>query len=73
MDLIIYILVFGAIGIISCAKNGGLVIEEKSGLAQACEDSEISYIVDSMTVGSNPECHYNDRAFMKILEELKLI
>lgn len=73
MDLIIYIIIFGIIGVIHCAQNGGFSIEEKSKLAQVCEDKEVSSVVDGMVVGSNPLCNYNNRAFMKILEELNLI
>lgn len=73
MDLVLYVLVFGVIGLINVSKNGGFTIQERSELAAFIDNIEISNEVNGMEVGSNPYCNYNPKAFCKIVEQLGLM
>lgn len=73
MDLVLYVLVFGVIGLINVSKNGGFTIQERSELAASIDNIEISNEVNGMEVGSNPYCNYNQKAFCKIVEQLGLM
>lgn len=73
MDLILYVLVFGVIGLINVGKNNGFTINERSELANAIDDVEISSAVSGMEVGSNPYMNYNPEAFCKIVKQLGLM
>ncbi len=73
MDLVLYVLVFGVIGLINVSKNGGFTIQERSELADSIDNIEVSNEVNGMEVGSNPYCNYNPKAFCKIVEQLGLM
>lgn len=73
MDLVLYVLVFGMIGLINVSKNGGFTIQERSELADSIDNIEVSNEVNGMEVGSNPYCNYNPKAFCKIVEQLGLM
>lgn len=73
MDLILYVIVVGAIGVINTCKNGGMTMLEHTTLSTAIEDNEISKIVQGMEVGSNLYCNYNSEAFCKIVKDLGLM
>lgn len=73
MDLVLYVLVFGVIGLINVSKNGGFTIQERSELADSIDNIEVSNEVNGMEVGSNPYCNYNPKAFCKIVKQLGLM
>ena len=73
MDLVLYVLVFGVIGLINVGKNGGFTIQERTELASSIEDVSLSNEVNGMEVGSNPYCNYNPEAFCKIVKQLGLM
>lgn len=73
MDLVIYVVIFGIIGLYNVGKNKGFTITERTELANSIDDIEVSNVVNEMEVGSNPYLNYNPDAFCKIVKELGLM
>lgn len=73
MDLVLYVVIFGFIGLYNVGRNKGFTTMERTELANSIDDVEVSNAVNGMEVGSNPYMNYNPDAFCNIVKELGLM